>query len=72
MPTGLILVDIQNEYFPGGRMHLSGIEQAAGRMLATPSEWPTQRPGLEQSSRVSSQPSTSKPPPLPTSTRPSN
>src|SRR3954452_21446074 len=29
MATGLILVDIQNEYFPGGRMELSGIEQAA-------------------------------------------
>jgi len=29
MTTGLILVDIQNEYFPGGRMELSGIEQAA-------------------------------------------
>jgi nicotinamidase-related amidase len=29
MATGLILVDIQNEYFPGGRMELAGIERAA-------------------------------------------
>lgn len=29
MATGLILVDIQNEYFPGGRLELAGIEQAA-------------------------------------------
>lgn len=30
MATGLILVDIQNEYFPGGRMELAGIDRAAG------------------------------------------
>src|SRR4051812_28118592 len=29
MATGLILVDVQNEYFPGGRMELSGIERAS-------------------------------------------
>jgi nicotinamidase-related amidase len=29
MASGLILVDIQNEYFPGGRMELTGIEQAS-------------------------------------------
>ncbi len=29
MATGLILVDIQNEYFPGGRMELAGIQQAS-------------------------------------------
>jgi nicotinamidase-related amidase len=29
MKPGLILVDIQNDYFPGGRMELSGIEQAS-------------------------------------------
>jgi nicotinamidase-related amidase len=29
MATGLILVDIQNEYFPGGRMELTGVEEAA-------------------------------------------
>jgi nicotinamidase-related amidase len=29
MATGLILVDIQNEYFPGGRMELAGIHRAA-------------------------------------------
>lgn len=27
--TGLILIDIQNDYFPGGKMELSGSEQAA-------------------------------------------
>ncbi len=37
MARGLILVDIQNEYFPGGRMELAGIQQAsanAGELLA--------------------------------------
>ena len=29
MKTGLILVDIQNDYFPGGAMELVGIRQAA-------------------------------------------
>jgi len=29
MATGLILVDVQNEYFPGGRMELSGIGRAS-------------------------------------------
>jgi nicotinamidase-related amidase len=31
MASGLILVDIQNEYFPGGRMELKGIEQASAK-----------------------------------------
>ena len=29
MASGLILVDIQNEYFPGGRMELTGIREAS-------------------------------------------
>ena len=29
MASGLILVDIQNEYFPGGRLELAGIQQAS-------------------------------------------
>jgi nicotinamidase-related amidase len=36
-PTALILVDIQNDYFPGGRMALEGIDRAsvnASRLLA--------------------------------------
>jgi len=46
MNTGLILVDIQNDYFPGGRMELTGIEQAglkAGELLSTfrRNQWPT-------------------------------
>ena len=46
MNTGLILVDIQNDYFPGGRMELVGIEQAgskAGELLAffRNNRWPT-------------------------------
>jgi nicotinamidase-related amidase len=46
MKTGLILVDIQNDYFPGGRMELAGIEQAgsrAGELLAffRQKGWPT-------------------------------
>jgi nicotinamidase-related amidase len=36
MSTGLLLIDIQNDYFPGGKMELEGSEQAAemaGRLL---------------------------------------
>lgn len=36
MSVGLLLIDIQNDYFPGGRMELEGSEQAArvaGRLL---------------------------------------
>jgi len=45
MNTGLILVDIQNDYFPGGRMELTGIEQAglkAGELLSSfrRNQWP--------------------------------
>ena len=28
---GLILVDLQNDYFPGGRMELEAVDAAAGR-----------------------------------------
>jgi nicotinamidase-related amidase len=31
MKTALIIIDIQNDYFPGGRMELVGAEQAAQR-----------------------------------------
>jgi len=31
MKTALILIDIQNDYFPGGRMELEGSPQAAAR-----------------------------------------
>ena len=46
MKTGLILVDIQNDYFPGGRMELEGISEAAqkaGELLSAfrESNWPT-------------------------------
>jgi nicotinamidase-related amidase len=46
MASGLILVDIQNEYFPGGRMELKGIEQASANVRAVLSffrdrGWPT-------------------------------
>jgi nicotinamidase-related amidase len=34
MKTGLILVDIQNDYFPGGRMELAGIAEASARAAA--------------------------------------
>jgi nicotinamidase-related amidase len=37
MTTALLLVDIQNDYFPGGAMALTGMEKAgqqAGRLLA--------------------------------------
>lgn len=46
MNTGLILVDIQNDYFPGGKMELTGIAEAgqrAGEVLSVFREnnWPT-------------------------------
>ena len=46
MKTGLILVDIQNDYFPGGRMELSGVAEAgenAKKLLSFFREkrWPT-------------------------------
>jgi nicotinamidase-related amidase len=46
MKTGLILVDIQNDYFPGGRMELTGISEAgqkAGELLSffRANNWPT-------------------------------
>ena len=46
MANGLILVDIQNEYYPGGRMELAGIEQASANAreiltLFRDKGWPT-------------------------------
>jgi nicotinamidase-related amidase len=46
MASGLILVDIQNEYFPGGRMELSGVQQASANAkvvltLFRDKGWPT-------------------------------
>ena len=46
MDTGLILVDIQNDYFPGGKMELAGIQAAgenAGKLLTLfrGRKWPT-------------------------------
>ena len=46
MATGLILVDIQNEYFPGGRLELYGMHKAAGNArevlaLFRDRGWPT-------------------------------
>ena len=34
MKTGLILVDIQKEYFPGGKVELVGISEAADKAKA--------------------------------------
>ena len=46
MNTGLILVDIQNDYFAGGRMELDGMDTAgekAGQLLTffRDNQWPT-------------------------------
>src|ERR1051326_5164655 len=30
MPVGLLIVDIQNDYFPGGKWELEGSEKAGG------------------------------------------
>ena len=46
MKTGLILVDLQNDYFPGGRMELVGMPQAGKKAAELLSDfrrrsWPT-------------------------------
>ena len=46
MKTGLILVDIQKDYFPGGRMELVGMVEASSKAkdllsLFRESQWPT-------------------------------
>lgn len=46
MKSGLILVDIQNDYFPGGRMELDGMVEASSKAkdllsLFRESRWPT-------------------------------
>ena len=46
MKTGLILVDIQNDYFSGGRMELVGINEASAKArdllsLFRQNQWPT-------------------------------
>ena len=46
MKTGLVLVDIQNDYFPGGRMELVGMSEAgqkSGGLLSffRDNKWPT-------------------------------
>ena len=46
MKTGLILVDIQNDYFPGGAMELVGIRQAVTKAkellsIFRENRWPT-------------------------------
>ena len=46
MQNGLILVDIQNDYFPGGKMALTGMDKAAaeaGKLLSffRQKKWPT-------------------------------
>ncbi|MGZ3648653.1 MAG: cysteine hydrolase family protein [Syntrophales bacterium] len=39
MKKGLILIDIQNDYFPGGSMELVGMEQAAENTGLLLTEW---------------------------------
>jgi nicotinamidase-related amidase len=46
MNTGLLLIDIQNDYFPGGRMELVGMDTAAEKAMSLLSffrdnQWPT-------------------------------
>jgi len=46
MKKALLLVDIQNDYFPGGRMELTGMEEAASQAQALLAafgrrQWPT-------------------------------
>jgi nicotinamidase-related amidase len=46
MKKGLVLVDIQNDYFPGGRMALAGMEAAGSNSRALlelfrENQWPT-------------------------------
>ena len=37
----LVLIDIQNDYFPGGKWTLSGIESAADNAAQRPIDRPT-------------------------------
>jgi nicotinamidase-related amidase len=39
MTKGLILIDIQNDYFPGGSMELVGMEQAVENAALLLEEW---------------------------------
>jgi len=39
MKRGLILIDIQNDYFPSGNMELVGMEQAAENARSLLKEW---------------------------------
>ncbi|MGZ6276356.1 MAG: cysteine hydrolase family protein [Syntrophales bacterium] len=39
MKKGLILIDVQNDYFPGGSMELVGMEQAAENTGLLLTEW---------------------------------
>ena len=46
MKTGLILIDLQNDYFPGGRMELVGVQEASSKAKALlarfrTNHWPT-------------------------------
>lgn len=41
MKTALLLVDIQNDYFPGGKMELSGSQEAAEKAAAVLAEFRT-------------------------------
>ncbi len=43
MRQGLVLVDIQNDYFHGGKMELAGMEQAAGNALGLLQEFRNRR-----------------------------
>ncbi|MGZ6223825.1 MAG: isochorismatase family protein, partial [Syntrophales bacterium] len=39
MKKGLIIIDVQNDYFPGGSMELVGMEQAAENTGLLLTEW---------------------------------
>ena len=39
MPSALILIDIQNDYFPGGAMELAGMTQAAANAQKVVTAW---------------------------------
>jgi len=54
--TALVLIDIQNDYFPGGRMELEGSEEAAGKARAALELFRTRRMPVIHVNHLSTRP----------------
>ncbi|UFS72379.1 cysteine hydrolase [Geomonas sp. RF6] len=56
MKTALLLIDIQNDYFPGGRMELSGAEEAGARAGEALAHFRSQRLPVVHIQHISNRP----------------